>query len=188
MGVCRRPSSRTFLRRTSAPPPGAKPYSGPDSWTRAIETLRKRQVALGPQRSPAAAARHVSSAFESKDRFTAGRQLKAIAEALGRLGQANGAVALRKLEALDRLRRTANLEPVTSTTLNADRRRQTYLPSNRQRQPSSRHDGGRLPLTQIGRRRSATFVRPSHRDCRIAPTIMTIVGELEPQACLRMCG
>ena len=104
---------------TSSPPPGAQPYSAPDAWTRAIETLRKRQVALGPQRSPAAAARHLSSGVESKDRFTANRQLKAIAEALGRLGQANGAVALRKLEALDRLRRTENLEPVTSTTLNA---------------------------------------------------------------------
>lgn len=106
-------------KATSSPPPNAKPYSASDSWTRAIETLRKRQVALGPQRPPAAAARHVSSAFENKDRLTANRQLKAIAEALGRLGQANGAVALRKLEALDRLRRTANLLPVTSTTLNA---------------------------------------------------------------------
>ena len=104
---------------TDSPAPDAKPYSEPDSWTRAIETLRKRQAALGPQRSPASAAPHVSSSFERKERYTAGRPLTAIAEALGRLGQANGAVALRKLEALDRLRRTANLEPVTSTTLNA---------------------------------------------------------------------
>ena len=94
-------------------PPGAKPHSGPDSWTRAIETLRKRQAALGPQRPPAAAAPHVPSSFERKERYTAGRPLTAIAEALGRLGQANGAVALRKLEALDRSRRSANLEPGT---------------------------------------------------------------------------
>ena len=105
---------------TSSAPPGAQPYSAPDSWTRAIETLRKRQVALGPQRSPAAAARHLLSGVESKDRFTANRELKAIAEALGRTraGQRSGCIA-EKLEALDRLRRTENLEPVTSTTLNA---------------------------------------------------------------------
>ena len=101
------------------PAPDAKPYSEPDSWTRAIETLRKRQAALGPQRPPAAAAPHVPSSFERKERYIAGRPLTAIAEALGRLGQANGAVALRKLEALDRSRRRANLEPGTSTTLGA---------------------------------------------------------------------